>query len=251
MWHCAAPSAWWRRGGDHDAGRHRPGARRLPRANAAVGTRHVRSLRHLHRRPARLLRSARRGRPATSAELAARTGTAERYVREWLEQQTVAGVLEVDDAEAEAASAPLPPARRPCRSAGRPREPELPGAAGPARRSARSRPLAALLDAYRTGGGVPYARLRRRPARGPGRHRTARLFLQQLGQEWLPALPDVHARLQADPPARVADIGCGRGWSSIGIAQRYPRRWWTASTWTTPRLTWRGPMPRRPASPIG
>jgi SAM-dependent methyltransferase len=47
-------------------------------------------------------------------------------------------------------------------------------------------------------------------------------FLQDLGQDWLPAIKDVHARLQADPPARVADIGCGVGWSSIGIAQAYP-----------------------------
>jgi hypothetical protein len=38
---------------------------------------------------------------ATSSELAARTGTAERYVREWLEQQAVAGFLVVDDPEAE------------------------------------------------------------------------------------------------------------------------------------------------------
>jgi 2-polyprenyl-3-methyl-5-hydroxy-6-metoxy-1,4-benzoquinol methylase len=35
-------------------------------------------------------------------------------------------------------------------------------------------------------------------------------------------MPDVHARLQADPPARIADIGCGLGWSSIGMAQTYP-----------------------------
>src|SRR5712692_8211000 len=39
---------------------------------------------------------------ATAAELAALTGTAERYVREWLEQQTVTGILEVKDASAEA-----------------------------------------------------------------------------------------------------------------------------------------------------
>jgi 2-polyprenyl-3-methyl-5-hydroxy-6-metoxy-1,4-benzoquinol methylase len=48
------------------------------------------------------------------------------------------------------------------------------------------------------------------------------MFLQQLGGEWLPAIADVHARLQAAPPARVADVGCGVGWSGIGIAQSYP-----------------------------
>ncbi len=38
--------------------------------------------------------------PATAGELAARTGTSERYVREWLEQQTVAGILAVENPEA-------------------------------------------------------------------------------------------------------------------------------------------------------
>jgi hypothetical protein len=42
--------------------------------------------------------------PATSGELAARSGTYERYVREWLEQQTVAGILKVEDETAAAAS---------------------------------------------------------------------------------------------------------------------------------------------------
>jgi len=45
----------------------------------------------------------------------------------------------------------------------------------------------------------------------------------QLGHGPLSAIPDVHARLRGDPPARVADIGCGPGWSSIGIARAYPK----------------------------
>jgi 2-polyprenyl-3-methyl-5-hydroxy-6-metoxy-1,4-benzoquinol methylase len=48
------------------------------------------------------------------------------------------------------------------------------------------------------------------------------MFLKQLGTEWLPAVPDIHARLMAAPPARIADLGCGAGWSSIGMAQSYP-----------------------------
>jgi 2-polyprenyl-3-methyl-5-hydroxy-6-metoxy-1,4-benzoquinol methylase len=48
-------------------------------------------------------------------------------------------------------------------------------------------------------------------------------FVNLLGSDWLPAVPDVHARLQAGPPARVADIGCGTGWSSIAIARAYPK----------------------------
>ena len=40
---------------------------------------------------------------------------------------------------------------------------------------------------------------------------------------WTPAIADVHARLQADPPARVADVACGEGRSSIAIARAYPK----------------------------
>src|SRR5919198_1197347 len=53
-----------------------------------------------------LYRALAEGGPATPAELARRTGTAERYVREWLEHQAVAGFVDVEDP-----SAP-PPARR-------------------------------------------------------------------------------------------------------------------------------------------
>src|SRR5687767_12451328 len=44
-----------------------------------------------------LYRALAEGGPATSKELAGRTGTHERYIREWLEQQTVAGILEVEN----------------------------------------------------------------------------------------------------------------------------------------------------------
>jgi 2-polyprenyl-3-methyl-5-hydroxy-6-metoxy-1,4-benzoquinol methylase len=48
------------------------------------------------------------------------------------------------------------------------------------------------------------------------------MFINLLGTEWLPAIPDVHERLQSGMPARVADVGCGTGWSSIAIARAYP-----------------------------
>src|SRR5262249_18481601 len=83
-------------------------------------------------------------------------------------------------------------------------------------------PLPALLEAYRTGGGVPYADYGVDLREGQAGI-TRAMFLQQFGGEWLPAIPDVHGRLLADPPARVADVGCGAGWSSIGIARSYPQ----------------------------
>ncbi len=48
------------------------------------------------------------------------------------------------------------------------------------------------------------------------------LCLQTLGQEWLPAITDVHERLSGHTAAKVADFGCGYGYSSIGIALAYP-----------------------------
>jgi hypothetical protein len=73
------------------------------------------------------------GGDATPGELAARTGTAERYVREWLEQQAVAGFLSVDDADAEAAGRRYGLPRRPPPRVRRRGEPRPPHAARHAR----------------------------------------------------------------------------------------------------------------------
>ena len=52
---------------------------------------------------------------------------------------------------------------------------------------------------------------------------TRPMFENLLGSEWFPAIPDVHERLQADPPARVADVACGQGYSTMAIARAYPK----------------------------
>jgi 2-polyprenyl-3-methyl-5-hydroxy-6-metoxy-1,4-benzoquinol methylase len=49
------------------------------------------------------------------------------------------------------------------------------------------------------------------------------MFVNDLATAWLPAIPELHDRLRADPPAWVADVGCGGGWLSIAIARAYPR----------------------------
>jgi len=157
----------------------------------------------------------------TSTELAAGTATHERYAREWLEQQTVAGILEVEDAATDVTARRF---RLPLGHAEVLTERESLNYLAPLAQLlvGATRPLDAVLQAYRTGTGVSYADygvdLREGQA---SMNRT--MFLQQLGHEWLPAIPDIHTRLQADPVARVADIGCGAGWSSIGIAQAYSK----------------------------
>ncbi len=52
---------------------------------------------------------------------------------------------------------------------------------------------------------------------------TRPLFENLLGKDWLPAVPEFHERLLADPPAQVADLACGQGRSSIEIARAYPK----------------------------
>jgi ubiquinone/menaquinone biosynthesis C-methylase UbiE len=158
--------------------------------------------------------------PVTAGELAEAAGTNERYTREWVEQQAVSGILDVDDSAAPADS----------------RRYSLPGAyeevlldelslnyMAPMARlmGACARPLEELVEAFRTGEGIPYADYGRDLHEGQAAF-TRPMFEELLGSEWLPAIPEVHERLTADPPARVADVACGEGRSTIAIARAYP-----------------------------
>lgn len=158
--------------------------------------------------------------PATSTELAARTGAAERYVREWLEQQATAQLLQVDD-----------PAKEPrARIFSLPEgyeavfvDPDSPLGMTHAAQSfvATFAPMSQLLAAYRTGAGVAYTDYGADMAIGQARQNRP-FLLHQFARYCLPVMPDIDVQLRSDPPARIADIGMGVGWSSIGIALAYP-----------------------------
>jgi SAM-dependent methyltransferase len=157
------------------------------------------------------------GGDATPGELAARTSTDERYVREWLEQQAVAGFLSVDDPDAEPGERryALPAAYRPVFVDEEDLNYLTPlatlaiGVCGP---------MEALLEAYRSGDGVPYEAYDVHDAIGA----INRPQFVNLAAEWLASISEVDARLRAQPPARVADLACGTAWSSIAIARAYP-----------------------------
>jgi 2-polyprenyl-3-methyl-5-hydroxy-6-metoxy-1,4-benzoquinol methylase len=161
------------------------------------------------------------GHPATEAELADSTGINVRYAREWLEQQAVAGILDVDDQtlapEARRYNLPEPYVEVFC---DRDSLNHLPPFAR--MMIGLERQLPAVLEAFRTGGGVPYASYDLDFCEGQAdMNRT--MFINQLASEWLPAIPDVHRRLLADPPARIADVACGTGYSTLTLAGAYPK----------------------------
>ncbi|MDQ2912783.1 MAG: class I SAM-dependent methyltransferase [Chloroflexota bacterium] len=159
--------------------------------------------------------------PATSAELAARTRSNERYAREWLEQQAATAVIDVDvaDKDAKERRYTLPEGHAEVLADADSLSYMTPLAMSFA---AAARKTEELVDAYRTGGGVSWAQFGKEMRESQEAFNKP-LFLKQLAQEVIPAIADVHERLRADPAARVADIACGAGWSSIAIAKGYPK----------------------------
>jgi len=147
--------------------------------------------------------------PLTSDELAERTATAERYAREWLDHQAAAGLVEVVEPGRYLLPAGHVPVLADASSL-------LFGATMTIQLVRAARALGDVVDAFRTGG-APAPMAWEPEGRQPS-NRAA--FLNLLGQEWLPAIPSVHKRLSAG--ARVADVACGLGWSSIGMALAYP-----------------------------
>jgi SAM-dependent methyltransferase len=158
--------------------------------------------------------------PLRAAELAARAGVAERYAREWLEQQAMGGIVEVEDEKAGDAD------RRYELPAGHVEaltdEASLAFIAPVAQMiMACGRPLPALAAAYRSGDGLPFADYGQDLIDAQARF-TGPMFDQLLAGEWLGAIPPVAQRLTSDPPARVADLACGEGRSSLAIARGFP-----------------------------
>lgn len=183
--------------------------------------------------------------PHTVEELSAAAPIHPRYAREWLGQQTATGILAVDDPA-------LPAQQRRYRlSEGHAEvltERDSLAYLTPFMRlmTAAGLQLPALLDAYRGGGGVNWS------AYGPGmRSGQADMnrpwFLTALGSEWFPAVPELHARLTGG--GRVADIGCGEGWSAIAMAKAYPAVEVDGYDLDEPRWPRPGAMRPRPASP--
>jgi SAM-dependent methyltransferase len=152
--------------------------------------------------------------PMTSVELAERTGTAERYIREWLANQAASGYVEYDAATERFHMTP----EQVMVFANDDSPALMIGGFFSAVAVARDEPR--LTEAFRTGAGVAW-----------GEHDgclfcgTAKFFRPSyqthLVSEWIPALDGVEAQLRAG--ARVADVGCGYGISTMIMAEAYPK----------------------------
>jgi len=151
--------------------------------------------------------------PMSPEELAKKTGTDERYVREWLSAQAAGGIITYDAASKKFTL----PNEQAMALAVEESPVYMPGAFHIVSAVIKDEPK--LTEAFRTGDGV-----------GWDEH-DASLFLgtekffrpnyaANLVSAWIPALDGVEAKLKAG--ARVADVGCGHGASTILMAQAYP-----------------------------
>ena len=154
------------------------------------------------------------GDPMTSAQLAAKTKTDERYLREWLASQAAGGYITYDEKTgrfslSEEQAFTLATEDSPA---------YLPGAFELALGSLAAVPR--IVEAFRTGAGMGWHEHADGVFHGcekffrPG-------YAANLVSSWIPALSGVKEKLEAG--ARVADVGCGQGASTVLMAKAFPK----------------------------
>src|SRR5579859_2677699 len=151
--------------------------------------------------------------PITAAELAAKTGTDERYLREWLASQAAGGYITYDDKTnqfglSEEQAFTLAQEDSPA---------YLPGAFELALGSLAAVPR--IAESFRTGAGMGWHEHHDGVFHGcekffrPG-------YAANLVTSWIPSLEDVKEKLESG--ASVADVGCGKGASTVLMAKAFP-----------------------------
>jgi SAM-dependent methyltransferase len=152
--------------------------------------------------------------PMTSAEVAAKTKTTERYVREWLSAQAAGGFVTYDEASGKFT---LPPEQT-MALADEQSPVFLPGFFEIVSACIKDEPK--VTEAFRTGKGLGWHEHDHCLFAGTERFFRPN-YRAHLISEWIPALGDTLAKLKAG--ARVADVGCGLGTSTILMAEEYPK----------------------------
>ena len=153
--------------------------------------------------------------PITASKLAERLGLSKRYLKEWLDQQAIAGFLDVEggDGDRRFSISPEHAIVLTDRTSH-----EYLGFTGKLF-EAVGRVMPALLEAFKTGKGVPYS------AYGPEAVAaqagfTLPGYVRSLVQEWVPQIPGLKEKLEAG--ARVAEIASGAGVAAVELAKAFP-----------------------------
>jgi 2-polyprenyl-3-methyl-5-hydroxy-6-metoxy-1,4-benzoquinol methylase len=156
--------------------------------------------------------------PVTAQELAKRTETSERYVREWLDAQASAQYVTYDPATRRYT---LPPEQA-AALADESSPAFFPGLFEVA--CAAWQGTDKMTENFRTGGGIEWGH--QHPCLFQGTERFFRSgYIGNLMSSWIPALEGVEAKLRTG--AKVADVGCGVGASTILMAKAFPKsRFW-------------------------
>jgi 2-polyprenyl-3-methyl-5-hydroxy-6-metoxy-1,4-benzoquinol methylase len=156
--------------------------------------------------------------PITASKLAEHTGLSERYLTEWLDQQAIGGIIDVENGTGD------PKTRRYSIS------PEhtvvMTDKTSPAYIAfvgkffeAVGRITDDLVTAFRTGEGVPYAAYGPEAVAGQAAM-TLPGYVNQLANDWVPQIPGLKERLNKG--ARVAEVACGAGVAAIELAKAFP-----------------------------
>jgi SAM-dependent methyltransferase len=165
--------------------------------------------------------------PVSAAELAAKTGTAERYVREWLAAQAAGGYVEYHADKGTYSMTPEQAAA-------------LADDKSPAFVAGAFEVLGSMFkdepkitEAFKSGKGVGWHE--HSPCLFRGTERFFRPgYVANLVQNWLPALEGVVAKLERG--ARVADVGCGHGASTVVMAKAFPKSKFTGFDYHAPSV---------------
>jgi hypothetical protein len=180
--------------------------------------------------------------PARAAELAERTGTDPRYVTEWLRGQAAGGYVEYDPVadtysmtEEQAFALTDPDGGV-----------YIPGAFVLALGTLKAEPR--ITEAFRTGVGMGWHEHDRDVFIGCEQFFRPS-YIANLIPSWIRALDDVLDKLQAG--ARVADIGCGLGASTVLLAREFPNSRFTGSDYHSQSIEIARKRPPTPASPTG
>lgn len=152
--------------------------------------------------------------PVTSAELASRTNTSERYVREWLNASAASGYVTYDAATK---TYTLPPEQAMALAVEN-GPAFLPGAYEIVLSCFND--VGMIESAFKTGKGVGWHEHHHDLFRGVERFFRPG-YMANLTSSWIPALDGVEAKLRSG--AKVADIGCGLGASTILMAKAFPK----------------------------